>query len=188
MSTNVWNHTCVEQNAKDSTHNRHVHATNCTLSKNCAKKFNSNEARNEILLPSAYNLHATRTYTILSLSLSSRVSSPFLFYFTIFEAHSNHIIRQSRARCNWFNETGLIVRAIVHTHARWQQLGNFNPSFVASFSNGKTTMIRARAVVENCNKWLWHATDDNRIALQTWISLDRSIIALGACSFFLRTP
>lgn len=70
-------HKCVHKRLKshlcrterERLHPRHVHATNCTLSKKCAKKFNSNEAsfeaRNEILLPSVYNLHATR----LSLSL-----------------------------------------------------------------------------------------------------------------------
>ena len=55
---------CVPRRTKyRKCRNSHVHATNCTLSKNCAtscaKKFNSAmneasfEARNEILLPSA---------------------------------------------------------------------------------------------------------------------------------------
>lgn len=134
--------TCVEQNTKyRKCRNPHVHATNCTLSKNCAtscaKKFNSVWTRPVSTL-SKWDLVTVRciicmqhverdAYMILplSLSLSTWVSSLFLLFIPLLSkrfaheaAFESHYSTKSRARL------GLTRRLIVRAPLCWQLAGS----------------------------------------------------------------
>lgn len=94
------------------------------------------EARNEILLPSAYNLHATRrTRTRFRLSTSKAPSYAFSFISPSLQAFR----ARDRIRITLFDKVArpdltrrLIVPAIVCRADNWPVHASF-----ASFSNGK---------------------------------------------------
>lgn len=170
--------TCVEQNTKyRKCRNPHVHATNCTLSKNCAtscaKKFNSVWTRPVSTL-SKWDLVTVRciicmqhvqrdAYMILPLSLSFYVSKlAFSFIYTAsleaFRARGRVRITlfDKVARAAWFNETFNCTRAIVLT------TGRFTPLLRAS-RTGKWWSLKT--VIND---------GDNHVALQTEIEFPLS--------------